>query len=80
MGLKILTTGSRHGQTITVVNGIYCDNVTGAVVAIDLHNPDQLRSMQSKLSGEIRPSLMKLKSLRSLDLSFNAFKAIPIPK
>ncbi|GAU46789.1 hypothetical protein TSUD_268500 [Trifolium subterraneum] len=61
-------------------HGIYCDNVTGAVVAIDLHNPHPVQSLQSNLSGEIRPSLMKLKSLRSLDLSFNTFKRIPIPK
>ncbi|GAU28549.1 hypothetical protein TSUD_268880 [Trifolium subterraneum] len=61
-------------------HGIYCDNVTGAVVAIDLHTPNQLRSLQSRLSGEISPSLMKLKSLRSLDLSFNEFNEIPIPK
>ncbi|MCI13886.1 LRR receptor-like serine/threonine-protein kinase FLS2-like, partial [Trifolium medium] len=81
MGLRVLTTGSLHGETLTVVNGrIYCDNVTGAVVAIDLHNPHPLRLLQSKLSGEISPSLLKLKSLRSLDLSFNTFKKIPIPK
>ncbi|MCH95053.1 LRR receptor-like serine/threonine-protein kinase FLS2-like [Trifolium medium] len=32
------------------------------------------------MSGELRPSLMKLKSLSHLDLSFNTFKEIPIPK
>ena len=32
-----------------------------------------------KLGGEVRPSLMKLKSLRYLDLSFNSFNGIPIP-
>ncbi|GAU46790.1 hypothetical protein TSUD_268510 [Trifolium subterraneum] len=57
-------------------HGIYCDNVTGAVVAIDLHSPDEMWH----LSGELRPSLMQLKSLSSLDLSFNTFKEIPIPK
>ncbi|KEH16342.1 leucine-rich receptor-like kinase family protein [Medicago truncatula] len=31
-------------------------------------------------SGELRPSLMKLKSLRHLDLSFNTFNGIPIPE
>ncbi|GAU46793.1 hypothetical protein TSUD_268540 [Trifolium subterraneum] len=51
-------------------HGIYCNNITGAVVAIDLHN----------LSGVLRPSLMKLKSLSHLDLSFNTFSGIPIPK
>ncbi|KAL6312499.1 hypothetical protein AAG906_032891 [Vitis piasezkii] len=33
-----------------------------------------------KLSGEIRPSLTKLKSLKYLDLSFNSFKGMPIPQ
>jgi Leucine-rich repeat (LRR) protein len=67
--------------------GIYCDNITGAVVAIDLRNPHPVTfdSPPGKyeiwnLSGELRPSLMKLKSLRHLDLSFNTFKRIPIPK
>jgi Leucine-rich repeat (LRR) protein len=57
-------------------HGISCDNVTGAVVAIDLHGADKMWH----LGGEIRPSLMKLKSLQSLDLSFNRFNYIPIPK
>jgi Leucine-rich repeat (LRR) protein len=68
-------------------HGVYCDNITGAVVAIDLHNPHPVLfdSSPSKyemwnLSGELRPSLMKLKSLSHLDLSFNTFKYIPIPK
>jgi Leucine-rich repeat (LRR) protein len=68
-------------------HGVSCDNITGAVVAIDLHNPHPVLfdSSPSKykmwnLSGELRPSLMKLKSLSHLDLSFNTFKYIPIPK
>ena len=32
------------------------------------------------LSGEISPSLIKLKSLKYLDLSFNSFKAMPVPQ
>ncbi|KAF7824589.1 receptor-like protein EIX2 [Senna tora] len=61
-----------------------CNN-TGAVVSIDLHNPYNYWFQWSRvglrnLSGEIRPSLMKLKSLRYLDLSFNTFNGSPIPE
>ncbi|PON74299.1 Leucine-rich repeat domain containing protein [Parasponia andersonii] len=45
--------------------GISCD-IAGAV--------------WTHLSGEIRPSLTKLESLRHLDLSFNTFKGIPVPE
>ncbi|XP_034696200.1 receptor-like protein EIX1 isoform X2 [Vitis riparia] len=65
--------------------GIGCENNTGVVISINLHNPyypeeayENWSSM--KLSGEIRPSLIELKSLRSLDLSGNSFEHIPIPK
>ncbi|KAK2379691.1 receptor protein EIX2 [Trifolium repens] len=57
-------------------HGIYCDNLTGAVVAIDLHNA---ADREWDLSGELRKSLVKLKSLKSLDLSYNTFNNIPIP-
>ncbi|CAK7330923.1 unnamed protein product [Dovyalis caffra] len=67
--------------------GIGCDNTTGAVIAIDLHNPYPVSSEGSSsrygywnLSGEIRPSLLKLKSLQYLDLSLNTFDDIPIPE
>ncbi|KAI9116274.1 hypothetical protein K1719_012441 [Acacia pycnantha] len=68
--------------------GIVCDNNTRAVVTVDLHNPYLNSEFESssgryafwKLSGEIRPSLMKLKSLRILDLSFSTFSGIPIPE
>ncbi|XP_065869993.1 receptor-like protein EIX2 isoform X2 [Euphorbia lathyris] len=59
--------------------GIDCDNNFGAVVKVDLHNPYPSNYDYSgryglwNLSGEIRPSLIKLKSLRYLDLSFNTF-------
>ncbi|KDP43570.1 hypothetical protein JCGZ_16857 [Jatropha curcas] len=57
--------------------GIYCDNSTSAVITVDLHNPYKYEV--GGLSGEIRPSLTKLKSLRHLDLSSNSFNGIPIP-
>ncbi|KAL6312529.1 hypothetical protein AAG906_021241 [Vitis piasezkii] len=52
---------------------IGCENNTGVIISINLHNPyspeeahENWSSMN--LSGEIRPSLIELKSLRSLDL------------
>ncbi|KAL1802634.1 hypothetical protein ACET3Z_031281 [Daucus carota] len=66
--------------------GIGCDSSSGAVTSIDLHSPYPGGSDSSKryvswnLSGEISPALLKLKSLTYLDLSFNAFQDIQIPK
>ncbi|KAK9283307.1 hypothetical protein L1049_011545 [Liquidambar formosana] len=55
--------------------GISCENSTGAVVTVNIS-----RYGFWNLSGEIRPSLMRLKSLKNLDLSFNSFSNIPIPE
>ncbi|KAL5543595.1 hypothetical protein UlMin_007379 [Ulmus minor] len=79
---------SWRGSSCCQWKGISCENSTGAVVAVDLHNPhSQMYGSSSSsrygfwnLSGEVRPSLTKLKSLRHLDLSFNAFNNIPIPE
>lgn len=64
-----------------------CDNSSGAVIAIDLHNPhppDYYGSPSRygfwNLSGEINPALLRLKSLRHLDLRLNTFHEIPIPE
>ncbi|KAF2319633.1 hypothetical protein GH714_017746 [Hevea brasiliensis] len=52
---------------------------------MDLQNPLPSDSSANdrygfwNLSGELRPSLTALKSLRYLDLSFNTFSGIPIP-
>ncbi|KAA8515647.1 hypothetical protein F0562_018742 [Nyssa sinensis] len=75
---------SWHGSNCCQWRGIACDNTTGAVIRIDLHNPypstsDTPRYGFWNLSGEIRPSLQKFKSLTHLDLSFNTFQGIPIP-
>ncbi|XP_028776331.1 receptor-like protein EIX2 [Neltuma alba] len=77
---------SWRGSKCCEWHGIECDNSTKAVVAVDLHNPYGFeyssydRYAFWNLSGEIRPSLMKLKSLRHLDLSFNNFDGITIPE
>ncbi|XP_028794114.1 receptor-like protein EIX1 [Neltuma alba] len=77
---------SWRGSNCCEWHGIGCDNSTKAVVAVDLHNPYGFEFSSDdryafwNLSGEIRPSLMKLKSLRLLDLSFNTFDGISIPE
>ena len=68
--------------------GISCENNTNVVISINLRNPypqspfeeiyEKWRLMD--LSGEIRPSLLELKSLRYLDLSGNTFEDILIPE
>ena len=68
--------------------GISCENNTNVVISINLRTSypqspfeeiyEKWRLMD--LSGEIRPSLLKLKSLRYLDLSGNAFEDILIPE
>ena len=65
--------------------GIGCKNNTRVVIAINLHNPYSPKEAYENwssmnLSGEIRPSLIEIKSLRYLDLSGNSFEHILIPK
>ncbi|CAL9016513.1 unnamed protein product [Prunus brigantina] len=70
--------------------GISCNNRTGHVSQIDLRNPypysttdeegDGLAFEQSQLGGKINPSLLSLKHLHYLDLSWNNFEGIHIPK
>ncbi|KAL5543480.1 hypothetical protein UlMin_007264 [Ulmus minor] len=69
---------SWKGNNCCQWRGISCDNKTGAVIAIDLHDYDSIYGWN--LHGNIRPSLMKLKSLRHLDLSFVPPDDIPIPE
>ncbi|XP_021831153.1 probable LRR receptor-like serine/threonine-protein kinase At4g36180 [Prunus avium] len=71
--------------------GISCNNRTGHVVKLSLRNPyphliwydeesDKLAYNQSCLGGKINPSLLSLKYLNYLDLSYNDFDGIHIPK
>ncbi|MCD7450361.1 hypothetical protein HAX54_005563 [Datura stramonium] len=77
---------SWQGRDCCKWRGIGCSNTTGSVIKIDLHNPFPVNSADVtrygfwNLSGEIRPSLVKIQSLRHLDLSLNTFGGIPIPR
>ena len=65
--------------------GIGCENGTGFVVSIDHSNPYSRENVYENqnsmnLNEVISPSLIKLKYLKYLDLSFNSFISIPIPQ
>ena len=63
-------------------NGVHCDNVTGRVIKLNLHNPyyrdDGSYSSREmvRLKGKIDLSLLKLEFLNYLDLSGNNFDGI----
>ncbi|VVA29846.1 Hypothetical predicted protein [Prunus dulcis] len=70
--------------------GISCNNRNGHVAKLNLRNPypyvrydeewDALAYNQSCLGGKINPSLLSLKYLNYLDLRYNDFDGIHIPK
>lgn len=60
--------------------GIACDNQTGAVLSINLYNEHAYQNGPDwAISGKIDSSLLQLKCLMSLDLSYNDFGGIAIP-
>ncbi|KAL0915754.1 hypothetical protein M5K25_013207 [Dendrobium thyrsiflorum] len=78
---------SWRGSECCSWRGIRCDNHTGSVTFIKLRNPypNIVSSVNFtshgfwNLSGKIDSSLLQLKSLEQLDLSYNTFGGIPIP-
>ena len=78
---------SWKGNNYCYWHGVGCENGTVFIVSIDLRNPypyplenEYGNQSYMNLSGVISPSLIKLKYLKYLDLSFNSFKPIPIPQ
>ncbi|XP_064968189.1 receptor-like protein EIX2 [Musa acuminata AAA Group] len=51
-------------------SGVVCDNRTGHVVELNLHNSDPY-NRETSIGGEIRPSLLLLTHLERLNLSHN---------
>ena len=63
--------------------GIQCDNQTGNILKLDLQHLHICTTdafLQSPLGGKINPSLLDLKHLSHLDLSYNDFKGVRIPE
>ncbi|KAH7674541.1 Leucine-rich repeat protein [Dioscorea alata] len=68
--------------------GVQCDNTTGHVIKLDLHNPHPfitydlgnplMRNNSASLGGKINQSLLSLKYLVHLDLSGNNFNGADI--
>nr|GMC88334.1 receptor-like protein 12 isoform X1 [Ipomoea batatas] len=63
--------------------GVHCNNSTDHVTVLDLHAPldDYGNYAVEQLSGhKVSPSLLELKHLNYLDLSYNYFQGSPIPE
>ncbi|XP_072972829.1 receptor-like protein EIX2 [Typha angustifolia] len=72
-----------EGQDCCRWRGVVCDNTTTRnILELNLRNPyqDSDNWTDYALSGEINPSLLALNHLTRLDLSYNNFSGISIPK
>ena len=75
------------GQDCCTWLGVGCNNQTGHDIKLDLKSQPVCNQVagsgvfckELKLGGELSPSLLDLKYLNYLDLSYNDFQGIPIP-
>ncbi|MQL88329.1 hypothetical protein Taro_020889 [Colocasia esculenta] len=83
-----LSSWTADGSDCCGWNGVSCDSMSGHVVKLDLKSPgserflnaSRMQSYSRSLGGVIGPSLLGLKYLAYLDLSYNDFKKKPIPE
>ncbi|XP_042415392.1 receptor-like protein EIX1 [Zingiber officinale] len=60
--------------------GVACDNGTGYVTRLDLHYSDEYNPRGESIgASKVNPSLLELKHLKYLDLSFNNFAYAHVP-
>ncbi|XP_022764228.1 probable LRR receptor-like serine/threonine-protein kinase At4g36180 [Durio zibethinus] len=82
---RLSSWGSENGKKDCCLwRGVRCSHRTGHVVMLDLHHPltfdDEFDGfVNSSLRGKINPSLLELRYLRYLDLTYNDFGGTQFP-
>ncbi|TVU34453.1 hypothetical protein EJB05_16286, partial [Eragrostis curvula] len=71
---------SWQGEDCCQWKGVRCSNRTGHVVELRLNSLVHVNSSIGLRDGQMSPSLLGLRHLRSLDLRSNNFNAAPIPQ